>query len=112
MKFDCEKENERKNKIIKKMQLINIFVFALIILTLSLCSIIMPKKTISEDEKRALTKYPKFSLEEIMKGKYFSQIESFYNDTFPFRDKLLSIDSYVDSLKGLREGDEEIKLYK
>ncbi len=42
-------------------------------------------------------------------GGYFKEIDSFYNDNFPFRDTFLNIANKIDELKGNRK--DEIKIY-
>ena len=44
------------------------------------------RPTISEAEKRELATFPKFSFSSLFDGSYFSGIDSWFSDTFTFRD--------------------------
>lgn len=101
----------RKEKIILNIKTINIVVFIATISFFSISSIIMPKDVISQLEKRELASLPKLSAESLFNGSYFKGLEDFYNDTFPFREKLLQLASKIDEAKGIREGEDEIKIY-
>ncbi len=108
MSRKLKRQEKRKNELSK----INIFIFVATLIIFSALSVIMPKKTVSEIEKRELAKFPKYTKESLFSGEYFKGIENFYNDTFPFRDKFLQISSHINESKGIRQGDDEIKLYK
>lgn len=108
MSRKLKRQEKRKNELSK----INIFIFVATLIIFSVLSVIMPKKTVSEIEKRELAKFPKYTKESLFSGEYFKGIENFYNDTFPFRDKFLQISSHINESKGIRQGEDEIKLYK
>lgn len=108
MSRKLKRQEKRKNELSK----INIFIFVATLIIFSALSVIMPKKTVSEIEKRELAKFPKYTKESLFSGDYFKGIENFYNDTFPFRDKFLQISSHINESKGIRQGEDEIKLYK
>ena len=46
-------------------------------------------------ENRALKQRPKFTVSAVLDGKYFSEFEEYYQDTFPYRDKFLDINSKI-----------------
>ena len=56
----------------------------------------------SELEKRDLTKFPKFTLESFLNGSYTSAIETWYADTFPFRETLLKSEQQLKTLYGFQ----------
>ena len=69
----------------------------------------------SESEKRNLAKFPKFSFNSLLSGDYFDDINVWFADTFPFRDQLVSFNSYLSGVldRGnvevhgeIKEGDE------
>ena len=62
----------------------------------------------SDSENRELTKFPTFSISTFMSGEYTEQISTWFADTFPFREGLISANDFVMSLKGF--GDEQFQL--
>ena len=50
---------------------------------------ILPRKTFSEQENRALASPPSFSLSALADGKYYEQASAFYSDHIPFRSKMI-----------------------
>ncbi len=74
------------------------FVTVLIISTV--CFIIPLRPSVSETEKRELAKFPEFSFSALASGDYFSDISTWFSDTVPFRDTLMSINSKIQNLLG------------
>lgn len=68
-------------------------------------SLVMPKPTVSEFEKRELAKMPEFSAKSLFAGEYTRDVDLFYSDTFPFREGLVSFASTLDEMKGIRMDD-------
>lgn len=67
-----------------------------------LFSLILPlRPTYSEIEKRNLASFPSFSFTELMNGKFFKGIDTWFADTFPFREKLISANSKLSELRGV-----------
>ena len=54
----------------------------------------------SESEKRELTPFPTFTVSDFLSGKYTEQISTWFADTFPFREGLISLSDTIMSLKG------------
>ena len=54
----------------------------------------------SESEKRELTKFPTFTFSDFASGKYTEQVSTWFADTFPFRESLISLNDTIMSLKG------------
>lgn len=54
----------------------------------------------SESEKRDLTDFPSFTLATFFSGQYTEQISTWFADTYPFREGLISINDAISSLKG------------
>ena len=80
----------------KRVFLITLFVIGFIGLLIPL----RPKKSVLE--KRELEKFPKFTLSSFWDGSYFSAISTWYADTFPFREQLLSANSSFKNLYGVQ----------
>ena len=53
-------------------------------------------------EKRELTKFPEFSLAGVWDGSFFSQVDTWYSDTYPLREGLIGADKKLESLYGIR----------
>lgn len=56
----------------------------------------------SQTEKRELTPFPAFTWEDFSDGTYFSAITTWYADTFPGRDGLISMQQALENLYGIR----------
>ena len=78
------------------------FLLALAILTI-VAFIIPLRPTISESEKRELTKFPAFSVETLLSGEYFDEITLWFSDTFPGRENWIAVAKYTEELHGYSE---------
>lgn len=78
-------------------------IFAITLVILTAISLVLPlRPTKSNIEKRTLTKFPEFSLQAIQNGQYFEQIGTWYADTFPMREDLISYNAQIKSLYGIK----------
>lgn len=67
-----------------------------------LFSLIIPlHPTYSEVEKRELASFPSFSFTGFVNGSYFKGIDTWFADTFPFREKLIAANSKISELRGV-----------
>ncbi|MCQ2472457.1 MAG: DHHW family protein [Clostridia bacterium] len=82
-----------KSKLISAVFIV--FVFAVAILYA-----FTPKTNFSETEKRYLAEFPKFSFESLSSGKFTSDFEEYLSDHAPFRNVLVSLNSYFELAKG------------
>ncbi len=57
----------------------------------------------SEVEKRELKKFPEFSFKSLASGDYFDNISLWFSDTFPFRDRLVSLNTKVENAFGINK---------
>ncbi len=57
----------------------------------------------SEVEKRELQKFPKFSHKALASGDYFDDINLWFSDTFPLRDRLVELNTYVTNTFGINQ---------
>ena len=79
-----------------KVRVIRVAVFMLAFYTLTAIAFIIPlRPTYSEMESRDLAKFPTFSVETLLNGQYFLDIDTWFSDTFPFRDKWVLLNSYI-----------------
>ena len=71
------------------------FIFALLIGGFMVGSIILPDKDISTSERRKLAQLPTFSVEELMSGEYFSDLNDYFVEQFPLRDQFRNLKGFV-----------------
>ena len=96
-------EKRRRMRIIRRYRTTVIRVFFGVLFLLALIGLLLPlRPKVSALEKRELEKWPRFTLASVWDGSYFSQISTWYADTFPFREKLISADARVKNLYGMR----------
>ncbi len=61
------------------------------------------RPSVSENEKRELTKFPEFTFESFLSGEYTAQISLWFSDTFPLRESMISANGAMQSLYGVRD---------
>ena len=92
----------RKRSYAGRYRFVQVAVFFLALYVGSILSFILPlRPTYSNTEKRQLTTFPAFSWDSLLEGSYFDNISLWFSDTFPFREALLSGNSYLQSLYGV-----------
>ena len=79
-----------------------VFIGAMAILTAAL-----PKKAVSENEKRSLADFPKFTPQSALSGKWESDFEGYISDHFPARETFAAADAYFMLATG-RNGSNDI----
>ena len=78
--------------------------FLTVLALLTVVAFIIPlRPTVSESEKRELTKFPAFTVESLLSGEYFDEITLWFSDTFPGREAWLSVATFTESLHGYSE---------
>ncbi len=66
-------------------------------------SMVLPlRPTFSKMEKRELTEFPTFSVESLATGEFTKGIDTWFADTFPLRDMFFQLNSWVESLYGIK----------
>jgi len=93
----------------KKMHTVNVIIFCGILLLGAVASLAMKKQSVSVMENRKLATFPIYSDSLFWSGKYFKQIEEYYADNFPLRDKWISFSDKFKSSIGFNSS--EIKMY-
>lgn len=74
-----------------KKRKIQVTLFLVVLFAGLIVSLIIPlRPKVSESEKRELAKFPPFSIESLTDGSYFKGIDTWFSDTFPFRETFLS----------------------
>ena len=86
-------------------------VFLVTVLALvGVLSLILPKPTVSQYEKRELASFPALSAKALWSGEWMRDFESYYADTFPGRDGFIAAAAVLEDEKGIW-GRDEIKIY-
>ncbi len=57
----------------------------------------------SEGEKRQLAPFPAFTVNALLSGDYFADIDTWFSDTFPLREEMVAIHGGMESLYGIRQ---------
>ncbi len=87
----------------RQIQLIKIFVFAIILGVMSVIGLMMSlRPTVSMSEKRELAKFPDFTVEGLWDGSYFKAIDVWYSDTYPLRETMILASQKLQSFYGER----------
>ena len=97
-----KKYTKKQRQIIKKYHNLGIILFAgVMLLGAFLGLLFFARRKTSEKEKRSLAKYPSFTMKTFLNGEYFSDVSTWYSDTYPFRDALVSADQKLKGLYGI-----------
>lgn len=80
-------------------KLITVFV-SFFILIFSLSLLIIPKESFSENENRYLETFPKFSIKNLLNGKFIESFEDYLTDHFPLRNTFISIKTFSEKILG------------
>lgn len=93
----------------KNIYLFNVIVFCAILLIGGIASLAMNKDSISVLENRKLAAFPQYGDSTFWSGKYFKEIEMYYADNFPYRNRWISSATVFKNKLGFQSG--EIKIY-
>lgn len=76
------------------------FMFAILVLVLSVINLFSGTKTVSETENRELAQKPEVTAEAVGNGTYAKQYQEYFNDQFVFRDSWIRLKTGFDRLLG------------
>lgn len=79
----------------KKSGRIMMMLFLLVLIFFFMYSICDKDQTVSVSENRKLASKPDFSFSSLYKGTYLTKVESYYSDTFPFRDQFMKVNNKI-----------------
>lgn len=92
----------------KDFYALNVCSVMIALIAVGVSAVFLPKPTVSEIEKRELAKKPQWTLSDWFSGKFAKEYDAYYADTFPSREKLVSIAGKLDAVKGLHPDDVRI----
>src|SRR5574344_475595 len=75
-------------------------IIIIVIIVLSFMFIFDDKVSFSENENRYLTKWPKLTLDNLVSGKFNTDLNNYLSDHFSFRDSFMNIKTKVDVVLG------------
>jgi hypothetical protein len=99
-------ETEDRRRILSHL---NLVVLTLMLGGFGLLSFILPKKSISELEKRKLAAMPSFSLAKMFEGTYMKDVDLYFADNFPLREGFVQMAFWMRDSRGFHSSD--ITLY-
>lgn len=92
----------KQRRTMRKYRNVKVLVFFFVLYVLAIIAMMIPlRPTRSETEKRELTRFPSFSFASLWDGSYFSGIDQWFSDTFPFRETLISWNTSLWGLSGI-----------
>ena len=94
----------------KKADNFLVIITCVFFLTLGVLFFILPKKSFSSAENRALTPAPSLTADSVGTGKYMTDFAKWYADTFPGRDFFVSLKAYSELLQGKCENNGVLRL--
>lgn len=98
-----EKRRRRKKKKDYKYTKYKIYAFSAAVILMAVMALIIPlRPKESKVEKRTLTKFPAFSVQSFLDGEFLNGVSTWYADTFPFREALLSGNTRYRGLYGIQ----------
>ena len=100
MNFRKNSETEEEKSFFETLTVIVFAAFLLAGTVLGFLVGFRPK--VSEIEKRTLTEFPEYSADSFADGSYMSKISTWYSDTFPGREKMLTAEMNLQRLYGIR----------
>ena len=77
--------------------------FCLLLAVSTLAGLLLPDRYYSEREKRTLTQKPKFTVADLISGKFSDNLESYLTDQVPLRDGWVTMKTYMELTVGKRE---------
>ncbi len=99
--FEAYKKKEKRER--RKWHRIRSCVFVIIILALCVTGLLIPlRPTKSVNEKRRLARFPKLTAASLWNGDFFSDVATWYTDTFPPREALIKGAGAFENLYGIR----------
>lgn len=103
-----KKLSSQQKKVMQQYRLLGCVLGAALLCIGAFLGILIPfRPSVSTVENRTLTKFPEFTLESFLNGEFFSDVSTWYSDTFPLRDRLISAEQKITALYGIA-GSEQV----
>lgn len=99
-------EKKYRTKPTKKQRLMDKIYLAAVLVafeTVGLSMFILPRSTVSENERRELATFPEFTAKSYADGEFAEGVSEWFSDTVPFRDALTEKSVRLRELSGFRE---------
>ncbi len=88
-----------------------IFLLSAVFLGFTVVFNTFPRSTYSELEKRELAKFPEFTWEKLWSGDFAAEISSWFSDSEPYRDELMTLSMQVDNYMRLAVSDDNVTFH-
>ena len=95
----------------RKSSLTYIILVAIVFVAISVVFDTFPRSRMSQLEKRELATFPSFSWESLADGSFTSKVSSWFSDSEPFRDELMTLSMQVKHLIGIAPTEDNIKFH-
>ena len=86
--------------------LVTVVLFSAVLFLGCALTLTLPKKAVSESERRTLAELPEFTVQTVMEGTWFSEISDYLTDHFALREELRTVNAAV-RLSALQQPDVE-----
>ena len=87
-----------------KRHIVFLVVSGIVFSAIAVVFLVLPRSEFSELEKRRLAKFPDYSHEALLSGKYTGDISSWFSDSEPFRDELMTLSMAIKNSLALKVG--------
>ncbi|WP_167955542.1 DHHW family protein [Anaerosporobacter faecicola] len=94
-------DQREKWKLFQKIRIVVFFVCLFGGMLLGAIYVLRPN--FSKVENRKLEEFPSFQIAKLWSGEYFDKLTTWYADTYPFREKLLTLNDTLEEGYGLQE---------
>ncbi len=84
-----------------RYNIISAVVISAVVAVTAVLLAVLPRPETSELEKRELVSMPKFSVEALFSGEFFSGIADHFSDTVPYREQLVVLNSRIKKAMGI-----------
>ncbi|MBR6742053.1 MAG: hypothetical protein IKM09_01280 [Clostridia bacterium] len=80
---------------VKTKNIIIVITSVVVLFSLSLMFVFLPKKEFSESERRPLASFPKLTMSTLLDGSFMKDFNTYAVENFPFRDTFRSLKAYA-----------------
>lgn len=85
----------------RRAAILTVSLFTALFIGMGAVSLILERPTVSETENRELETLPDFSLKSYLDGSFAAQLDKYFTDTVPYRDKLTEYAAALENAKGI-----------